>query len=251
MRRRALALALLATSLAAGVTAAEPKRAGVSGYGAKVDAVAVTGPPPAPGSPADAADRAAAARSAARIGSPAWQEGTAQLALRSKPSLRIMGCALGWLVSPQATPATWKLLARSQAELNGTVAKAKKRFRRDRPFVGDPNQQTCDPRSRDAVKPGSGDVLGYSYPSGHAAHGRLMAQVLTQVAPARAGALRAWGEAVGDNRVACRLHWPSDVAAGRRLADAVYAQIKDKPALRSDVAAARAEMDKAPLAIAC
>lgn len=240
-------LSVLATAAAA----AEPKTAGVSGYGAKVDALAVTGPPPAPGSAAAAADSAAIARTDAGINGPSWQQGKAQLSLRSKPSMRIMACALGRIVSPQATPATARLLARVQADVSGPINKAKLHYRRDRPFVGNPNQQTCDPRTRDAVKPGSGDVQGYSYPSGHAAYGRIAAQVLAEVEPGRAGALRMWGDAIGDNRVACRLHWPSDVAAGRRLADAVYAQVRDNPALRRDVAAARAEMENAPLAIAC
>lgn len=248
--RLVLALALLAGS----ADAAEPKKPAkvpIRGYGAHVDAVALIGPPPAPGSAADAADRAAVKKTAAAIGSPAWQAGKNQLSLRSASSMRIMGCALGRMLSARETPATWRLLARSNADVAGPTTTAKQHFRRDRPFVGDPNQQTCDPRTRDAVKPGTGDVLGFAYPSGHAAQGRLAAKVLTQVVPARAAALRAWGEAVGDNRVACRLHWPSDVAAGRTLADAVFAQIRDQPAFRRDVAAARAELAEAPLAIAC
>jgi acid phosphatase (class A) len=247
LRSWGLALALLAT--AAG--AAEPHKKPVTGYGAKVDAIAVTGPPPAPGSAAEAADRAAVARTAAGINGPAWQQGKAQLSLRSKASMRVLGCALGRIVSPKATPAAARLLARSQADVGAAVGQAKKHFQRDRPFVGDPNQQTCDPRTRDKVAAGTGDVLGYSYPSGHAAYGRIAGLVLAQVVPARAGALKDWGEAVGDNRVACRLHWPSDAVAGRRLADAVYAQIKSSPALRADIAAARAEMEKAPLAVGC
>jgi acid phosphatase (class A) len=247
LRRWAFGLALLAA--AAG--AAEPAKKPVSGYGAKVDAVALTGAPPAPGSAEDAADRAAIARTGAGIGSPAWVQGKDQLSLRSRPATRIMSCALGRIVSAKATPVTQRLLARAYADVAGPVAKAKTHFHRDRPFVGDRNQQTCDPRTRDAVKAGSGDVLGFAYPSGHAAYGRIAARVLAQVVPERRAALQQWGDALGDNRVACRLHWPSDVMAGRRIAEAAYAQIKANPALLKDVAVARAELDNAPLAIGC
>lgn len=244
--------------LAAGAVAAAPpndgtkaKKPPVAGYGAKLDAVALIGPPPAPRSAAEAADRAALAQTAAGIGSPAWVQGKDELSLRSRPAMRIMACALGRGVSAKATPATYHLLARANADVSATVGKAKKLFQRDRPFVDDPNQQTCDPRTRDKVKAGSGDVLGFSYPSGHAAYGRMTARVLMQVVPARRAALKAWGDAVGDNRVTCRLHWPSDVVAGRKLADAAYTAIKADPAFLADVAAARAELANAPLAIAC
>jgi acid phosphatase (class A) len=251
-----LALALLlAGSAGAADAPALPqqpaKKPATSGYGAKIDAVAVIGPPPAPGSAADAADRAAVATTAAGIGGPVWAQGKAQLSLRSRGSMRGLACALGRSVSAQATPATSRLLARAHADVSGPAAKAKTHFRRDRPFVGDANQQTCDPRTRDAVKPGSGDVLGFSYPSGHAAYGRMAARVLAQAKPGRRAALQQWGDGMGDNRVACRLHWPSDVAAGRKLADAAFARIKADPAFLADVAAARAELENAPLAIGC
>lgn len=128
---------------------------------------------------------------------------------------------------------------------------AKKKFRRDRPFVDDPNQQTSDPRTRDKVAAGSGDLLGFSYPSGHAAQGRIAALILAEAVPARATEIKAWGKAVGENRVACRLHWPSDVSAGRRLADAIHARMRVAPAFAADMAAARAELAEAPLDIAC
>jgi acid phosphatase (class A) len=251
LRRWAAGLALLAATAGAAEPPKAPAKKPVAGYGARIDAVALIGPPPAPGSAAEAADRAAVGRTEAGIGAPAWVEGKDQLSLRSRPATRIMGCALGRMVSAKATPVTQRLINRVYADVAGPVAKAKTHFHRDRPFVGDRNQQTCDPRTRDAVKAGSGDVLGFAYPSGHAAYGRIAAQVLAQIVPERRAALQQWGDALGDNRVACRLHWPSDVAAGRRIADAAYAQIKANPALLKDVAVARAELDNAPLAIGC
>lgn len=251
--RLVLALALLAATASAAEPpkAAAPAKKTVTGYGATIDAIAVVGPPPAPRSAAEAADRAAVAQTNAGIGSPAWFQGKDQLSLRSRPATRIMACALGRVISPKATPVTYRLLARANADVSGGINRAKKLFQRDRPFVGDPNQETCDPRTRDTVKAGSGDVLGFSYPSGHAAYGRMTARVLTQVSPGKRAALNAWGNAVGDNRVVCRLHWPSDVVAGRKLADAAFAAIKADPAFLADVAAARAELENAPLAIGC
>jgi acid phosphatase (class A) len=51
--------------------------------------------------------------------------------------------------------------------------------------------------------------------------------------------------AYGESRVVCGLHFPSDVAAGQALAEAVFAQLETIPAFRRDLARAKAEIDAA------
>jgi len=217
-------------------------------YGARIASVAIVGPPPTAGSPADAADRAAFARTAADIGGRDWQAGQAELFLNTPAMTTAIGCAISRRLAPDVTPVTTRLLAAATADLRAPVESAKAFYKRDRPYVGAADGRTCDPRSLGSA---TGGTLSYSWPSGHAAYGRLVARILAAATPARGAAITAWGDGVGDHRVACRVHWPSDVAAGRRLADALYTDLAAKPRFIADLAAARAELGTAPEATDC
>lgn len=221
------------------------------GYGVAIDVRTVLGPPPPPASAAADVDRTAIAKALAGIDGPAWEAAEAQIFPSSDTVRDQIACALGRRITMESTPATARLLQRAAADLKAPVDAAKSYFHRDRPFVGNTDTRTCDPRTLGPIGGITGGVLSYSYPSGHAAFGELMARVLGAAVPARAAPLSAWGRRLGDNRVACRVHWPSDIAAGRRLADAMYEKLAEKPAFRADVAAARAELAKAPPATNC
>jgi acid phosphatase (class A) len=60
-----------------------------------------------------------------------------------------------------------------------------------------------------------------------------------------------WGDELGANRLVCRVHWASDIAAGRRLADALFPKLEASPAWRADLAAARTELARAPQPANC
>ncbi|MFZ4690371.1 MAG: phosphatase PAP2 family protein [Polymorphobacter sp.] len=220
-------------------------------YGANVDFRVVIGPPPAPGSAAATAERAGFARTIAGIDSPAWQAAKAQVFPSSPEVMQQLGCAIGRAISPVATPVTARLLGRVAADVRMPSEAAKAFYKRDRPFVGASDSRTCDPRTLGSIGGTSGGVLSYSYPSGHAATGAIWARTLADVVPARAATISAWGRALGDNRVTCRVHWPSDIVAGRQLGDAVYARLTTLPAFRADIAAARAELARATAATGC
>ncbi|MGL4541037.1 MAG: acid phosphatase, partial [Polymorphobacter sp.] len=55
----------------------------------------------------------------------------------------------------------------------------------------------------------------------------------------------AWGESIGDNRLACRVHWASDVATGQELGDRLFAFIAATPAFKADLVRARSEIKAA------
>lgn len=211
-----------------------------------IDLHAVLGEPPAPGSAADRAERLGYAASAAGIGGRAWAAAIVQLHPGSQAVNAQLSCMVGKALSPAKTPVTTLMLTRIGRDLAAPIDDAKKLYHRDRPYIGQPDARTCDPRS---LKPGG--ALSYAFPSGHAAYGALVGRVLAAAAPERASALAAWGNGVGDNRVACRVHWPSDVAAGRKLAEALYARIAVTEAFQADLAAARAELPKAPPVTGC
>ena len=250
--RRALLVGTVATAALASIAfGLDLPGHNAPGYGIAIDYRAVLGPPPAPGTPVDKADRAVIARTIAGIESPAWEAAEAQIFPSSETVRDQIACALGRRITNDVTPATARLMQRAAADAKAPVDAAKSYYHRDRPFVGNANSRTCDPRTLGPIGGATGGVLSYSYPSGHAAYGELMARVLGAAVPARAAPLTAWGRQLGDNRVICRVHWPSDVAAGRRIADAMYDQLATKPAFQADVAAAKAELAKAPPATNC
>ncbi len=206
-----------------------------------VDILKLLPAPPKPGSAQDAADRAAYAASAAGVGGAEWQAAIGQLSPTSPEFVKAISCAVGTPMSLTATPATMMMVARASVDMIGPMTQAKEAYRRPRPFTTDKGK-ACDPISDDGV----GARLGYAYPSGHSGIGWLWALILSDVAPAKADAIRSFGMATGDLRVACRVHWLSDVANGRILATSVYQRIAAEPQYQADLKRAVAEIAAAP-----
>ena len=99
-------------------------------------------------------------------------------------------------------------------------------YKRERPFVRDPRVKPCLPR-----------VAGLSYPSGHSAMARLFALILSDLVPARRAEFMAKADESALFRVIGGVHHPSDTAAGKALADALYKELKREPAFASDLRA--------------
>lgn len=236
------AAVLSVAAIAAGLLAA---RIGMpAGRSIGVDALAVAGLPPTPGSAAERADRAAFDRLPGP-GSPAWVRAQGQVLQFGPEVLDEISCAAGRSLA--VAPATRRLLASALADLHPIVDAAKRGHARHRPFMVLADGRSCDFRSLGVLGRSTGGTLTWSFPSGHAAQGRLIALVLADVLPERRAALRAWGDSLGDGRIVCRVHWPSDVAAGRRIADALHRQLAVRPDYRADAAAARRELATAPV----
>ena len=96
--------------------------------------------------------------------------------------------------------------------------------------------------------PLAGAGLGFAYPSGHSGIGWLWGLMLADANPARAEQIRAFGQHTGDLRIACRVHWLSDVAYGRILATSVYGRLLAEPEFQADLVRAADEIAKAPVA---
>ncbi len=125
-------------------------------------------------------------------------------------------------------------------DAEGVIRPAKKNWNRTRPFRQDPADiklQTDDP----AEVPGPTSA---SYPSGHATDGMVFALVLSDLAPQLKDRLIARGVQYGNDRVVLGVHFPSDVAAGRVLAQAIYTALKDKKSYQNDLAAAKVQFQK-------
>lgn len=195
--------------------------------------VSLLPPPPARNSPAEIADRYVYAVSASGVGGADWQAAIEQLSIRSPSFQKALGCAIG----KTPGPATQKLLARAAADFVPPMNAAKAKFNRNRPFTTDKGK-ACDPDAADGV----GEALGKAYPSGHSGIGWLWGLILADALPARAETIRAFGKATGDLRIACRVHWLSDVTHGRILGTAIYQKQAETDDFKADLAAAQAEL---------
>jgi acid phosphatase (class A) len=131
----------------------------------------------------------------------------------------------------KTTPEFTALLREVADTTKPIVVGAKNGYKRPRPFLQDarvvpPIEKPKDP----------------SYPSGHSTLGTLDALVLAAAMPDLAAELKLRGERVGDDRVIAGVHFPSDVAAGRILGQAIFDQLMATPKFKDDLAKAKAEL---------
>lgn len=202
------------------------------------DSLALLPPPPAPGSAAQAADDAA---TAAAIAGPAEQfaHATADADLRWPQAAAGFEAVLGQPVSGPQTPDAAMLLRRAAMDAALSTYRAKSHYMRVRPFVAR-GVPSCTPADEAVLRKDG------SYPSGHSAIGWMMALVLTDLVPEKTDALLRRGYDFGESRVVCRVHWQSDVAAGRIMASATFARLQADPVYVAQRDRARAELHRPP-----
>jgi len=252
---RGLALSLTGAALLAGCTSAPrnaliPKevpelRPGMlAGYlprNVLPDSLALLPPPPAAGTSAHAADDDAYQATVPLRNTPRWKQAAVDADLKFPKAADVFACALDAPIGPETTPHLYTLLRRTLVDAGLSTYGAKDHYKRARPFVVN-KAPLCSP-SEEATLAKDG-----SYPSGHAALGWAWALVLTEMAPERANALLARGQAYGQSRVVCGVHWQSDVNQGRLMGAAAVARLHADPVFRAqfdeaakELAAARAK----------
>lgn len=206
--------------------------------GATPNSLTLVPPPPAPGSADQARDDAAAKAAVARAGGPRWMQAVEDADLHFPKVAETFSCAVGVRITEADTPHLYTLLRRSLVDVGLSTYPTKNKYERGRPFMVD-GGPICTP-SEEAVLRKDG-----SYPSGHSAIGWGWALILTEASPAQTDAILTRGRAFGQSRVACNVHWLSDVEEGRVMASATVARLHDDAAFKADLAAARAEIDAA------
>ncbi|HMO42582.1 MAG TPA: phosphatase PAP2 family protein [Phenylobacterium sp.] len=199
-----------------------------------LDAVALLGPPPAPDSPRGLADAQRFEETRSLEGSDRWAKAAADADLWGGKALKGYACAAGLDISPQTTPVTAHILERAEQDVRTVSTPAKDHYGRLRPLIGN-DKPICVPRALWME-------INASYPSGHSMTGWAWALILVELAPEKAGALLDAGKEMGESRVVCGMHYPSDVEAGRDLAAAMVARMRANPAFRADMEKARREV---------
>jgi acid phosphatase (class A) len=222
-----LALIVIAGGL---VTAAAP-----SGYIAPdaIDLTKILPAAPVKGDIRYETDRKVFKAMKAKIGGPRWQLATRDVVYATPIMMQDFSCAAGIALSPEATPATYRILATTSADTGRVNVAAKAHWQRLRPYQID-DGETCEDKKE----------LGktFDYPSGHATKGWTFGLVLAALLPDRAGPILARARAYGESRIVCRVHNMSAVEAGRLGATATMTLIRDTPAYQADLAAAKAEL---------
>jgi len=202
------------------------------------DSIALIPPPPAPGTPEFAADEAVYRKLSALQDSVRWQLAASDANLKFPHAANVFSCAIGIDVTETTTPRLYAVLRRTVIDAGQSTYKAKEKYDRERPFeiTGDP---ICVPEDEQLLRGNA------SYPSGHASLGYVWGEVFAELLPESTAAARARAYEFGQSRVICRVHYQSDVDAGRTIGQAVFERLHQDPEFVADMAAAKVEVKKA------
>jgi len=184
--------------------------------------IAVLSAPPADGSP----EQQAEIQTLLDFQAKRTPEDVARVEKNSHLSPYLFTDILGEWFNKKDLPLTDQLMSEVAGEGKAVVIPAKKQFRRNRPFV-------TDSRITPTLK-----ESGFGYPSGHGTGGMTYALVLAEMFPEHKDALIARGKQIGEDREIAGVHYPSDVAAGQKIAAEIVKRLLANPDFH-------AEMEKA------
>ena len=136
---------------------------------------------------------------------------------------------LGEGFTAPAYPRTARLFKKIDNDIYAAVVPAKNSFDRPRPPTQDSRVEPLIPNS------GSG-----SYPSGHATTATVWSRILADLAPEQKDALRERARVVCVDRIIAGAHYPSDVAAGVALGEAIADALLRSDAFLQELDAVRA-----------
>jgi acid phosphatase (class A) len=128
-------------------------------------------------------------------------------------------------------PRTKAFLDQSWAECRPVITAAKSAWNRPRPAIAHPDLHPVLEKS-----------AGAAYPSGHAFSAAYLAVLFTAILPEHAGDWAKQQQLVGWSRLVGGAHYPSDVAAGNILGEAVGREMLKSPKMRQAIEEVRAEL---------
>lgn len=148
--------------------------------------------------------------------------------VRLKPE--VFSGALGPRFSRAHAPRTFLFLEKMEQDLTSINDKTKAVWNRPRPSQASSHVEPCI-----KLPPNS------AYPSGHAIIAYAWASVLAEIYPDHAKDIFARAAQIGRDRIIAGVHYPTDVASGRKFGIALVQQMHDNPRFRDDLHAAAAE----------
>jgi acid phosphatase (class A) len=214
-----------------------PKPAAAGGYLPEAhipDAAPLLGPPPPPGSGTAEGDVATFKATRALQGTPRWALATRDAVFGAAALLQDFSCALGVQLTQANAPTLYHMLSRVVVDADTVEARAKKTFKRPRPFV-DHEGPICVAKEPWLAR-------SFSYPSGHSTFAWTSALLLSEAVPDRATEILARARTYGESRVVCGVHYESDVQAGRIAASAAFSALQAEPEFQRDLHQVRTEL---------
>ena len=192
----------------------------------KPDAIALLTPPPLPDSPEQAADMA----EVVAVYHAATSNDMAAAYSEKKFDIFNFTPAIGDFFQPGKFPKTEAFFGRVQSGAETVTDTAKDFYKRPRPYSVDPSLANGKLEK------------SFSYPSGHSTESMVLALVLADLFPDQHDAIIAKARSIGWHRVEIARHYPTDIYAGRVLAQAIVREMKTNPDFQKDFAAAKAEV---------
>jgi acid phosphatase (class A) len=195
----------------------------------KPDAIALLAPPPLPDSPEQAADMA----EVKAVYHAATSNDIAAAYSEKKFDIFNFTPAIGDFFVAGKFPKTEAFFEKVQTDAAAVTDGAKDFYKRPRPYVTDPTLINGKLEK------------SFSYPSGHSTESMVLALVLAELFPDRRDAIIATARSIGWHRVQTARHYPTDIYAGRVLAQAIVGEMKKNPDFQKDFAEAKAEIGAA------
>jgi acid phosphatase (class A) len=196
------------------------------------DAIALLAPPPLPDSPEQSADL----QEVRTVSQAAPDADVAAAKTETKFTIFTFAPEIGPFFEPGKFPKTEDFLHHVQGDAGAVVDDAKDYWKRPRPYKVDPSLA-------------SGKLeKSFSYPSGHSTESMVLALVLADLFPEHHDAIIGEARNIGWHRVEIARHYPTDIYAGRVLAQAIVREMKKDADFQRDFAAAKAELSAAQVA---
>jgi acid phosphatase (class A) len=190
------------------------------------DVIALLAPPPLPDSPEQAADL----QMVREVYHSCDSNDMAIAYSERKFNIFTFTPAIGDFFQPGKFPKTEAFFHNVQSDAETVTDAAKDHYQRPRPYFVDTSLANGKLEK------------SYSYPSGHSTESMVLALVLADLFPDRHDAIIAKARSIGWHRVMIARHYPTDIYAGRVLAQAIFKQMKKSDAYQADFAAAKAEL---------
>jgi acid phosphatase (class A) len=214
---------ILALALAPFCATAEDLNYLTSGH---PDALELLAPPPLPGSAEQEADLV----EVRAVAASATMDQKAAAMAEKKFTVFNFTVPVGGFFKADKLPKTVAFFQRVQADAASVVDGAKDHYQRPRPYVIDPSLANGKLET------------SFSYPSGHSTETMTLGLVLSEVFPEKRDAILAHARLMGWHRVQIARHYPTDIYAGRVLAQAIVREMNANPQFQHDLAEVKGEV---------